>query len=128
MRRVLFLILLLVLLTGCDVAEDLMGLLVTAPDENAALTAYVTPTPESVYSSEMSTAARILARGEIVVGVRYDLEPFSYITANSELAGLEIDLARELARRWLGDPNALSFRQVRSDSAFQQLHLLAIRS
>lgn len=121
MRRVLLLLCVLVLLTSCEEAKDLMGLLITAPDAETALTAYVTPTPETAFPPEMSTAARILARGEIIVGVRYDLEPFSYITTNSELAGLEIDLARELAQRWLDDPNAIRFRQVRSDSAFQHL-------
>ena len=121
MRRFLFLVLIIALLSGCSEAEDLMGLVIKPQDDNALLAAYVTPTPEVAFPPEMSTAARILTRGEMVVGVRYDLEPFSYITANSELTGLEIDLARELARRWLGDPHAIRFRQVRSDSAFQHL-------
>ena len=43
MRRVLFLMLVLVLLTGCDVAEDLMGLLVADPDEDAVLAARRVP-------------------------------------------------------------------------------------
>ncbi len=37
------------------------------------------------------------------------------------LAGLEIDLARELARRWLGDADAVQFRQVRTDTAMEHL-------
>jgi ABC-type amino acid transport substrate-binding protein len=92
------------------------------PKEETGLpSAFVAPTPETTFPPQMATMARILARGEMVVGVRYDLEPFSYITANSELAGLEIDLAHELARRWLGNPDAVRFRQVRSDSAFRHL-------
>ncbi|MFN2284064.1 MAG: transporter substrate-binding domain-containing protein [Anaerolineae bacterium] len=125
MRRFWFLLLVLALvlalLSGCSEAEDILGLLIQ-PQEDAGLpSAFIAPTPEATYPPQMATMARILARGEMVVGVRYDLEPLSYITADSELAGLEIDLARELARRWLGNPDAVRFRQVRSDSAFQHL-------
>ncbi len=111
----------LVLLSGCSEAEDLLGLIIQPKEEEGLPSAFIAPTPEVGFPQQMATMARILARGEMVVGVRYDLEPFSYITANSELAGLEIDLARELARRWLGNPDAVRFRQVRSDSAFQHL-------
>ena len=120
MRRflpVLLLILIPVVFSGC---ADLASLLPT-PEPQGPMSAYVTPTPEPRFPEQMPTAARILERGEMVVGVRYDLEPFSYITEDSELAGLEIDLARELARRWLGDADAVRFRQVRSDSAYQHL-------
>ncbi len=111
----------LVLLSGCSEAEDLLGLIIQPKEEEGLPSAFIAPTPEATFPPQMATMARILARGEMVVGVRYDLEPFSYITANSELAGLEIDLARELARRWLGNPDAVRFRQVRSDSAFRHL-------
>lgn len=122
MRRFWFLFLVLVMLSGCSEAEDLFGLMIQPKEEEGLPSAFIAPTPEATFPPQMTTMARILARGEIVVGVRYDLEPLSYITANSELAGLEIDLARELARRWLGNPDAVRFRQVRSDSAFQHLN------
>jgi len=123
MRRFLLLVLalVLVLLSGCAEVEDLFGLVVQPKEEAGLPSAFVVPTPEAMFPPQMTTMARILARREIVVGVRYDLEPLSYITANSELAGLEIDLARELAGRWLGNPAAVRFRQVRSDSAFRHL-------
>ena len=116
-RRYLSLLAILVLFAGCaDLAQLLPG-----PEEEGLPSAFVVPTPEQTYPLEMSTAARLLARGKMVVGVRYDLEPFSYITADSQLAGLEIDLARELARRWLGSPDAVRFVQVRSDTAYTYL-------
>jgi len=125
MRRFWFLLLMLallsVLLSGCSEAEDLLGLVIQPKEEEGLPSAFIAPTPEATFPPQMTTMARMLARGEIVVGVRYDLEPLSYITGNSELVGLEIDLARELARRWLGNPDAVRFRQVRSDSAFQHL-------
>ncbi len=125
MRRFWFLVLgfalVLVMLSGCSEVEDLLGLVIQPKEEESLPSAFIAPTPEATFPPQMATMARILTRGEMVVGVRYDLEPFSYITANSELAGLEIDLARELARRWLGNPDAVRFRQVRSDSAFRHL-------
>jgi len=116
-RRYLSLFAIVVLIAGCaDLAQLLPG-----PEEEELPSAFVVPTPAQIYPPEMSTAARLLARGEMVVGVRYDLEPFSYITADSQLAGLEIDLARDLARRWLGSPDAVRFVQVRSDTAYTYL-------
>ena len=67
--------------------------------------------------------ARILSRHVLVVGVRYDLPPFGYVTEDGEVTGFDVALGRELASRWLGDPDAVLFRQVRSDTAAQ--HILA---
>lgn len=114
-RWCLCLLILVALLAGCsDLAQ-----LIPSGETTEEPVAWVPPEEQTTYPPQMSTAARILARGEIVVGVRYDLEPFSYVTADSQLAGLEIDLARELARRWLGSADAIRFRQVRSDTAYQ---------
>jgi aspartate/glutamate/glutamine transport system substrate-binding protein len=112
-RFAVVLIVVLVHLVGC---ADLMRLFPSDDDEDLTA-AFVAPTPIPTYPPAMTTAARMLARGEMVVGVRYDLEPFSYINAESQLVGLEIDLARELARRWLGSGDAVRFVQVRSDTA-----------
>lgn len=118
MRRLLSLLWVLgiIVLSGCS---DVMELLEKAPVEEPVLT-YVAPTPEP-FPAQVTTAARIRERGAIIVGIRYDLEPFSYISANGELAGLEIDLAHELAQRWLGNADAVLFRQLRSDTAAQHL-------
>ncbi len=113
--HVLALSLLLILLTGC---ADLMQLFVSDTEVEAPL-GLIEETTEPGYPPTMATAARIADRGTLVVGVRYDLEPFSYVAADNRLAGLEIDLARELARRWLGSTEAVRFRQVRSDTAYQ---------
>lgn len=79
-----------------------------------------TPTP---LPDNATTGARILARGHLVVGIRYDLQPFGYVTREGQVAGFDVDLGHELARRWLGDAEAVQFRQVRSDTAID--HLLA---
>lgn len=115
-RIALCLTLVALLLAGC---ADLAQLL---PEEDTPepLEMQSPPTAEP-FPPEISTAARIQERGALIVGIRYDLEPFSYIAADGMLAGLEIDLARELARRWLGDAEAVRFVQVRSDTAVQHL-------
>jgi polar amino acid transport system substrate-binding protein len=83
-----------------------------------------TPTPSPTSApAEASVPARIRARGSLVVGLRYDLPPFGYVMEEGALAGFDVDLGRELARRWLGDPEAVAFRQVRSDTAAE--HVLA---
>lgn len=116
MRRLFVCLVIVLLLSGC---ADLARLL---PEEATAEPPdiYTAPTPRP-FPAEVSTAARILERGEMIVGVRYDLEPFSYVGSDGQLAGLEIDLAHALAQRWLGDAQAVRFRQVRSDTALQHL-------
>ncbi len=120
-----FCILLGLLLAGC---ADLMDLFPEA-EATPLPSAHMAPAAEQAFPPDMTTAARILARDEMVVGIRYDLEPFSFLDdmqilegGSVNVAGLEIDLARELARRWLGDAQAVRFRQVRSDTAAQRLN------
>ena len=91
----------------------------------ADLTPFPTATPPPPTSTPLpqdaTTGARIRARGYLLVGVRYDLQPFGYVTEDGQVAGLGVDMGRELARRWLGDPQAVQFRQVRSDTAVEHL-------
>jgi len=68
-----------------------------------------------------TTGARIRVRGYLIVGVRYDLQPFGYVTDEGDVTGFDVDVGRELARRWLGDDQAVQFRQVRSDTAIERL-------
>lgn len=80
-----------------------------------------TPPPPATLPENATTAARIRARGYLIAGIRYDLQPFGYIDDAGQAAGFDVDLARELARRWLGDPQAVQFRQVRSDTAIEHV-------
>ena len=74
-----------------------------------------------VYPPEMSTAARILARGEMVVGVLGENAPFGERTASGELAGFDVDIAHELARRIVGNESALHLVEVTESSSVPQL-------
>jgi putative glutamine transport system substrate-binding protein len=112
---VLWLLPVLLLLAACASGESAEVPQTPVP---AATSPLSTPTP---LPDDATTAARIRARGYLLVGVRYDLQPFGYVTQGGELAGFGVDLGRELARRWLGDAQAVQFRQVRSDTAVEHL-------
>ncbi|HEY68643.1 MAG TPA: transporter substrate-binding domain-containing protein [Thermoflexia bacterium] len=121
LRRLLSLTLWLLLIAFLTVACTAGGGTETAGTASPVATPPPpTPTP---LPDDATTGARIRARGYLIVGVRYDLQPFGYITDEGEVAGFDVDLGRELARRWLGDAEAVQFRQVRSDTAIE--HLLA---
>ncbi|MGD1992009.1 MAG: transporter substrate-binding domain-containing protein [Anaerolineae bacterium] len=104
-------------------AVGLLGVLALAGCGPETLnTPQVTPTPSPTpFPAQVPVPSRIRERGALVVGVRYDLPPFCSVTADGTLSGFDLDLARELARRWLGDPDAVHFRQVRSDTAADHL-------
>lgn len=107
------LLLLVMALVACGGNETDAPVEIT-PTATAPPTA--TPLPDGA-----ATTAQISARGVLRVGVRYDLQPFGYITDEGKVAGFDVDLGQELARRWLGDPQAVRFRQVRSDTAIEHL-------
>jgi putative glutamine transport system substrate-binding protein len=111
----LWLLLIAVVLVSCTTGESTE---ITPTSVPSALSVLPTPTP---LPDGAKTGARIRARGHLLVGVRYDLQPFGYVTEEGEVAGLGVDMGREMARRWLGDGQAVQFRQVRSDTAVEHL-------
>jgi ABC-type amino acid transport substrate-binding protein len=68
-----------------------------------------------------TTIARIQARGVLRVGIRFDREPFGFVTAEGDLAGFDVDLARALAGGWLGDPDRVDFFQITPRTAASKL-------
>jgi polar amino acid transport system substrate-binding protein len=112
-----------ILLVAC--AGELPILNLSDGGTETASTADSLATPSSpsqtTLPDDATTATRINARGFLRVGVRYDLPPFGYVTEEGEVTGFDVDLGRELARRWLGDRQAVQFRQVRSDTAIEHL-------
>lgn len=115
MKRTLLLPLAAVVLIACAGAE------LTDRDRTPTLGAPVSPSPSAALPEDATTAARVRARGSLVVGIRYDLQPFGYVNESGEPAGFDVDLGREFAHRWLGTPQAARFRQVRSDTAIEHL-------
>ena len=55
-------------------------------------------------------------RGKLIVGIKYDTKPFGFIDKDQKLKGFDVDLAREIAKRILGDENAVEFQQVTSSN------------
>lgn len=56
---------------------------------------------------------RILERGRIIVGVAQSLNRLAFRDpATGDMAGFEVDIAREIARDIFGDPDAIEFRFV----------------
>jgi polar amino acid transport system substrate-binding protein len=111
MKRVIWLVTITLVLASCTPGEPLEA---TAP---FIPTATPPPPTSAPLPDNVTTGAQIRARGYLVVGIRYDLPPFGYVTDEGEVAGFGVDVGHELARRWLGDPLAVKFRQVRTDTA-----------
>jgi polar amino acid transport system substrate-binding protein len=112
----------------CWVALSLVAVICVACGEDGFFT-QATPTVQLTVSTpsaiplppEASTAARIRSRGHMVVGVRYDDEPFGFVDEQGNLVGFDVDLAREFASRWLGDRNAVQFAQVTNDTVVERV-------
>ncbi len=59
---------------------------------------------------------KIEQKGKIKAGVKYDSKPFGYMDADQKLKGFDVDLVKEIAKRLLGDENAVEFQQVTSSN------------
>jgi len=60
----------------------------------------------------VDTMTKINQRGKIIVGVKYDTKPFGYLNEKHQLVGLDIDLAKHIAKSILGDENKIEFKPV----------------
>lgn len=54
----------------------------------------------------------IIERDKLIVGVQFEAKPFGYLDKNNELKGVDIDIAKELARRILGSSDKLELKKV----------------
>ena len=64
---------------------------------------------------------QIVKRGHLIVGTGTDIPPFYFKDASGELAGLEIDLARLLAKGLFNDPTKVEFVVQTSDARIPNL-------
>ena len=67
---------------------------------------------EAAFNAEDPAIKAILTRGKLLVGVKADVPKFGYQELNGTFEGLEIDLAKALAKTLLGDENAVEFTPV----------------
>ncbi|MEM7024686.1 MAG: transporter substrate-binding domain-containing protein [Pseudomonadota bacterium] len=63
----------------------------------------------------------IRARGRLDAIVQIEFAPFSFYGEDGNRVGFDIDLARELAKRWLDDPMAVRFVPVPTDTRIADL-------
>lgn len=90
---------------------------ISVPDQNSA---QVTATP-LVEDASQPTATRILHRGKLRVGVRVNSPPFGDTDEHGQIVGFDIDLARELAQRWLGNADKLELIKVGTSDRIPRL-------
>lgn len=60
----------------------------------------------------------VLKRDKLILGTYSTSPPLAYIDDNGNLVGFEIDLAHQLAKDLLGDPNKLELVVMQSDGRF----------
>ena len=69
-----------------------------------------------------SVLARIAARGRLIVGADQNTNLLSFRDpATATLEGFDVDLAREVARDFFGDPSKVEFRLLTSTGRFEAL-------
>lgn len=56
----------------------------------------------------------IIKKDKIIVGMSFDAKPFGYQDTDGQIKGFEADLAREIAKRILGDGNKVVFQNITS--------------
>lgn len=66
----------------------------------------------SVKNQENDLYNKIIKRDKLIVGISLDSMPFGFRGKNGEVSGMEADLAREIAKRLLGDKNKVEFKEV----------------
>ncbi|GEM_PF-732020 len=109
-----FLIAFTLALNGCSLLpsqlEKIAGIAGTPNAFSSVATATVAPPSQS-------TAALVKERSKLRVGIRFDAPPLASVNADGKLEGMDVDITREFARRWLGSPDNVEFVQTTSASA-----------
>ncbi|KXG10801.1 glutamate ABC transporter substrate-binding protein [Anoxybacillus rupiensis] len=73
--------------------------------------------------SAQSTLDKIKERGKLVVGVKYDLNLFGLKNPETgEVEGFDIDIAKGLAKKILGDENKIELKEVTSKTRIPMLN------
>ncbi|HEX2479584.1 MAG TPA: transporter substrate-binding domain-containing protein [Geminicoccaceae bacterium] len=92
-----------------------------APDETAPGQELAALSQESAAATAGSRLDRILERRRLIALVQIAFEPFSFYGEDGRRTGFEIDFLREFARRWLDDPNAVTYLPVPTDARIPTL-------
>jgi polar amino acid transport system substrate-binding protein len=124
LNHIVLSLMLAVALAGCSALPQSIrnqiniGKLLKTEPTPAAIRAAPIPTP---VPAGITTAEVVRRRGKLRVGMRYDAPPLSFVNERGDLEGLDLDIAREFAKRWLGSADKVEFIQVTQSSAPQKL-------
>ncbi|MDR0271504.1 transporter substrate-binding domain-containing protein [Paenibacillus sp.] len=73
-------------------------------------------------AEEGGTIAKIKKHGKVIAGVKYDLNLFGLKDPSSgQVQGFDIDIAKQIAKKVLGDENAIEFMEVTSKTRIPML-------
>lgn len=74
---------------------------------------------EQTYKDDLT---KITERGNLIVGVRDDTAPFGFRDKNGNLIGLDIDIAKTIAKNILGDENKINLVPVTASNRIGKLN------
>jgi Bacterial extracellular solute-binding proteins, family 3 len=100
-------------------AEMNRRLVASALAAGGALAALAAPRPAAAQAAGADKLSEILARGKLIVGTGNDIPPFYFLDQNGQFAGMEIDLARLLAKGLFNDSSKVEFVAQTSDAHSQ---------
>jgi ABC-type amino acid transport substrate-binding protein len=86
-----------------------------AQDDTSAGQQVAALTEQDAAATAGSRLDRILERRRLIALVQIAFEPFSFYGEDGRRTGFEIDFLRDFARRWLDNPNAVTYLPVPSD-------------
>lgn len=66
-------------------------------------------------SDKLNLYESIIKKDKMIVGISFESKPFGFKGTDGQIKGMEADLAREIAKRLLGDENKVIFKNVTSD-------------
>jgi polar amino acid transport system substrate-binding protein len=81
----------------------------------AVLACGMTSFPARAQDSQLDV---VLKRDKLIVGTYSTSPPLAYVDDDGNLVGFEIDMAHEIAKDLLGDPNKVEFVVLQSDGRF----------
>jgi putative glutamine transport system substrate-binding protein len=69
-----------------------------------------------------SSMAKIVQRGKLLVGIKYDVPLYGYLNPKTnQVEGFDAEIGREIARALFGDPTKVEFRQATSQARIPML-------
>jgi putative glutamine transport system substrate-binding protein len=96
--------------TDTTAAPEATNTTAAAPTNTTAAAGGTTPTVGGAVTNNL---AAIKARGKLIAGVKYDVRIFGYLNPETnQVEGFDVDLAKAVAERIFGSPDAIQFEEA----------------